>query len=409
MVAGALGSFESARPLSVEGALVALVWFAHLMLAPIYVFNAGLPQPADFLVGVLFLLLLLFRGLEVPRGTKPVLVAMTAFVFYVAVVDAVWWLKLRNNQFLIAPLYYVFNLAACLVFLAQYHWFGRSFLKWTVIAIFCSVLFQFLVGIQLWGFQVGRGIRVALFFRNPNQTAYYAVLCGSIVLICSRLRCVPQWAGSLLLPFYAMLCYIVATSESRAGLAAVAMLILLQCLRGIGGILLGFALILVASYSDVGGELRYRIMERIEQKNKSFQEELTYRGYARIWRQPEYLAFGAGEGAYDRFDTLRGHELHSTFGNVLMSYGVAGSLLLVCVFWMLGRQVGWLSLLYLFPVWIFGLTHNGIRHTEFWLLPLVLWCAHRSEEPVDGRLKQKASTWGDSLMSERSGVPATVS
>ncbi len=387
---------------------MALLWLAHIILAPIYVFDAGLPQPADFLVGVLLLLLLAFRGMEIPAAAKSILAAMLAFTFYVAVVDVAWWVNLRNTQFLIAPLYYVFNLLACLVFLAQYRWFGKSFLKWTVIAIFCSVLFQFMVGMQLWGFHVGRGIRVALFFRNPNQTAYYAVLCGSMVLICSRLKCIPRFAGALLLPFYAMLCYIVATSESRAGLAAVGMLIVLQCLRGIRGILLGMALVLAVTHLNVGGELRHRIMERIERKKKSFQEELTYRGYARIWRHPEYIPFGAGEGAYHRFETLRGHELHSTFGNVLMSYGIVGSLLLASVFWTLGRRVGWFNLLYLVPVWLFGLTHNGIRHTEFWLLPLLLLCAEGTERQSDSCCEQAPAALDQCLTGGQTSVPAPV-
>ena len=86
------------------------------------------------------------------------------------------------------------------------------------------------------------------------------------------------------------------------------------------------------------------------------------------------IAILAGEGAYDRFDSVQTRECHSTFGNILLSYGVIGLLLFGLIVWRLQRQCGLSILLYLIPPICYGLSHNGGRQAEFWML-FVLACA----------------------------------
>ena len=51
------------------------------------------------------------------------------------------------------------------------------------------------------------------------------------------------------------------------------------------------------------------------------------RGYNRIYEYPEQILLGAGERGRWRFGPGHEHELHSSFGTVLFSYGIVGFVL----------------------------------------------------------------------------------
>ena len=68
-------------------------------------------------------------------------------------------------------------------------------------------------------------------------------------------------------------------------------------------------------------------MYRISRIGLDGDDNFNGRGYDRLVKYSQYLLFGAGEGDYSRF----GYdiEIHSTLGNILMSYGIIGLLLFV--------------------------------------------------------------------------------
>jgi hypothetical protein len=68
-----------------------------------------------------------------------------------------------------------------------------------------------------------------------------------------------------------------------------------------------------------------------------------------------------------------GHEVHSTFGSVLNSYGFVGFLLFLSAIgawmWQIYRAYGVTGVACMVgPALIYGISHNGIRFTIFWLL-----------------------------------------
>ena len=82
------------------------------------------------------------------------------------------------------------------------------------------------------------------------------------------------------------------------------------------------------------------LQQRLEGIGAQKDNSLLDRGYNRLLNNPGYLILGAGEGDYERLDPDPTQpleelykEFHSTLGNILMSYGVIGFVIIsVCLF-----------------------------------------------------------------------------
>ncbi len=109
------------------------------------------------------------------------------------------------------------------------------------------------------------------------------------------------------------------------------------------------------------------IQTRSAKRSTTISNEVSTRGFDRIYKQPYYLIIGAGEGADQRFSATN-KELHSGFGTLLFSYGLIG-LLIFCYFLYLIIQANivYYSLL-LLPIILYNLVHQGLRNTLFWIL-----------------------------------------
>ena len=97
------------------------------------------------------------------------------------------------------------------------------------------------------------------------------------------------------------------------------------------------------------------------------------RGYSRILEYPEYVILGAGEGARYRFGPEHSHELHSSLGTLLFSYGVPGlAFFLLMLLFVLRRKRFSVWLLTMAPL-IYSLSHQGLRTTLFWIFLTIVW------------------------------------
>ncbi|MDZ7736197.1 MAG: hypothetical protein U5P41_08920 [Gammaproteobacteria bacterium] len=90
------------------------------------------------------------------------------------------------------------------------------------------------------------------------------------------------------------------------------------------------------------------------------------RGYTRIIEHPGYLLFGAGEGAYHRF--LPKYEFHSSLGTVLFCYGLPGTIAFTAMLWAIIRRRLLPGAILLMPALVYGLAHQGLRFTMFWVM-----------------------------------------
>ncbi len=357
---------------------VYLALFAiSLVLSPIYVFDAGLPQPADFLIA--FLILILATGYVVtPPVHRDLLLVAGLFLGYVAIVNLYLWSHYSSTRTLFTPLYYAYNFGSFVLVVSLLKEFRERFVLICQFALASAIVLEIIALLVL----PGGTYRSLGTFNNPNQLGYWALLVGICLLVLQR----DQRMSLLNL---AVLCgagYLTMASLSKGAMLAFALLLSLAlvCQRLtrstkaallcviLAGMTLAFAdTALLDRLSSEG--MTGKVVHRFDSLGKQGDDSLAGRGYNRIWRYPEYLVFGAGEGADWRFAgpinaRQRGMELHSTLGTVLFSYGIVGFALFLAFLAVVFRRAPLAHMLYSLPIWAYGMTHQGLRATMLWVV-----------------------------------------
>ena len=367
----------------VESVALAL-WCAFFLLSPVYLIPSGFPQLADWVIVALLPILFIQSGLRLPKQAVPIVNAVSVFMLYAVVVNLVWTALLSDAGLVRYPSFFAFNFAVCIVFASLYQNYRRRVLDWTAAALCASILIQ-MVAVTLEVSSSGRA-RAAGLFNNPNQAGYHALLCASLFWVWSESVRVPRaLAGWLPLCVYGGAAYLTAMSLSRAAVASVAILMLLAGLRSRFVLVAGLLVAGILAVAPAEWNRVERFQSRIEKKSRGAYEEAMSRGYDRMLNHPQYLVFGAAEGAQYRIHSIRPAEMHSSLGTVLFCYGAVGLVLFLYIFFVLARGCGVSSLRYLLPVAVFGLTHMGLRQSEFWILPIMVACLQWPEKEPSTR------------------------
>ncbi|MFT4625182.1 MAG: hypothetical protein ACI8PZ_003848 [Myxococcota bacterium] len=372
------GAGETVNPTRTLRSVDWSVWLAigGCLAAPFYVFPSGNPQPADLLF-VLFMGSLLLMGggrFTVPASSVSLVLATLAFTAWVALVNT-WWTgatgSLRISK---TTLFYVYNASILLSFVLAYQRYGRAWLVGTVWAISAGLILQVLLApaVMRWG-----ALRQELFYNNPNQLAYFALLSAMLVFAGSQVLDIPAWLQGLV---YLCATALVVLASSRAALAGL----------GVFGVLLGFRrpTVLLAVGLVALTALIVADVDPASLYNRGLDlNEEGGRGYHRLLRYPHYLILGAGEGYIERFsvEDQWHHELHSVFATLLFCYGIVGAALFALMNGAILRSAGLVGALALVPPYIFGLTHQGLRFTQLWILLGFLACIG-----VERRRQQRA-------------------
>ncbi|MWJ27518.1 hypothetical protein GPM19_04725 [Halomonas sp. ZH2S] len=366
----------------------ALLLFLGLSLSSLYLFPSGGPQLTDFaLIGFAGAMLVMSLGDERLK-VSPFAICWGMMVLWVVLVCLGWTLVMGTTSFFRPAQFFLFNFLvgiALLRFLSVYGERAKGIIRNGVsIALLIAgsqVLVQLALGIN----------RTTGSFNNPNQLAYFS-LCGVVVLL-------------LLDDFHPQMRFL-----SLAGLASGVLGILAaSSLAAMGGgvmVLVGWAManarqvkyfarlllllplllggVLVANISSDGQVLRNleARMDRAPGKVDSVYEE---RKFDRLMNFPEYAIFGAGEGENERFAPYDGHEIHSSFVNMLFAYGLPGLVLFLLTIAIALRRAP----LY---VWagvagplIYSTTHNGLRATLFWMVLVICWHFYRQGSVATSR------------------------
>ncbi|MDH3744186.1 MAG: hypothetical protein OES47_03680 [Acidobacteriota bacterium] len=346
----------------------------YLLLAPFYVLRSGLPQPADLLMVVLIALTAFSPGYRFPRGSRGPRRALFLFILYVCAVNILWVLVTGNfsfgkkNTMLIYPVFYLYNGLVFAALVALYHCFRERLLASTIHLVAASVILQAVLATR---FLSATTFRQELFFNNPNQLGYYVLLSATIVVIGSKYLKVNVWYQAI---FFLGAIYLAMLSLSNAALISLGVLIVVAFSRRFVVLVTTLVLLFGAfQFSNVGPKLVDNVALRLGRIGTGKDDNLAGRGYDRIAHHPTYLILGAGEGGLDRVESQFEGELHSTVGTLLFSYGVAGTFLFFSfLFSLIGRRPT--IYLYVAPVFLYGLTHQGLRFTHFWILWAFILC-----------------------------------
>jgi hypothetical protein len=347
-----------------------IVWALFVLMIPLYIAPSGLPQPGDALVFVLLAIALFSRHRRLDRSTRAIVRALLWFTLWVALVNYGWavilWKFDRLKDFVIHPFFYLFNALLFFSGLVIARRDRVTFLRVTSGVLYVSILAQLVAS-----FVYRRGMyRDDGFFNNANQLGYFALLAACVFALTQRAIGVRRWIAGL---GVAACAYLATLSGSRAALVGIAILLFIMLFANPRTIIIA-SLVAVAVIS-LGGPLATAI-DNISERSQSLSRHGTFseeRGYDRIWKNPEYLITGAGEGEYQRFvkEGENGRELHSSFGSVLFSYGILGSLLFFVFLARVFKRTSVRDKAILVAGLSFALAHQGLRFTMFWVVLVV--------------------------------------
>jgi len=344
-----------------------MIWALSLLLTPVHVVRSGMPQPGDWLIVLLVPLALIgWRGSLEKRHSR-MLRALMWFTLWVFAVNYAWALILWKwndpKNFILHPFFYFFNAAVFLCSLILARRRRELFLRITVDAVFITI-----VVLLVASFVYHNDYRGQVFFDSPNQLGYYALLSACLFAMTQR----PLGMSRVRVAVAITCCaYLAVLSASRAAVAGISVLLLMLVFSNPRTIII--ASLAAIGIVSIGGPVAKAIevsQERVEHGQDarlSFSEE---RGYDRIWKNPEFLITGAGEGAYERFVGPGEHrrELHSSFGTIVFGYGVVGVVLFLIFAIRAVRGAPLRLAVMLVPALIFTVAHQGLRFTMFWVV-----------------------------------------
>ena len=231
-----------------------------------------------------------------------------------------------------------------------------------------STLLQFFLAILgIGGNQ--NNLRPSIFFNNPNQLAYFALLMISVMTIFYI-----RYNFNKLVYYITFLCstYLVLYSGSRGALSIILLILPIIFFKRIDkkDIIIFFSLIILTPVilnTNFIKEKINLIMIRNATSLLKNSSEIENRGYDRVYSYPKYLIYGAGEGKYERFDDNEiPLEIHSGFVTILFSYGILGFLIFIRFFYNIIKDNFKINIFILMPVILYNLTHNGFRAPLFW-------------------------------------------
>ena len=360
----AMGASQMLRLLVRQPALA--VWALYIAAAPFYLVHNGLPQPGDLLIIVLVPVALSGWNGQLRRSSVRVLRPLVFFTAWVCVVDLAWCLIIGNFTLdLLFPLYYTYNALIVLSAVVLHQRYGDDFVRATLYSVYAAVMFQVVASFVM---RSGTG-RNTLFFYNPNQLGYYALLAACTIALTYRRVGFGAVRASIGITGCAYLAVISASRSAVAGIGLLAVLLVFSNVR----VLIG-ATIIAAALAMAGGPVERAtdsFQERIAEKSNTKLDFWEQRGYDRIWNNKEYALLGAGEGANWRFkeSTKIGiAEIHSSAGTLLFCYGIVGLILFGVFAWRLVQGAPLRSTLMFVPPGLYALAHQGLRFTSLWIL-----------------------------------------
>lgn len=370
-----MGLSENSHTLAFQDKIVLLLYSLYFILKPFYFWSSGLPQVADIIMIFLILFFIFSKKgcFKFYSTSKGFLLTALIFVSYIFVVNSVWMMILNSSlKFLLTSTFYTYNfLIAALVAILYYHYNGML-IKITYNSTLISLIIQLFIYVISGGFSGGRMVGG---FNNPNQLGYYSLLSLSILLFASKkieirirgfilgillstILCFSSLSKAAILSYIGMFIFYLLSNNKNKKMERIFIVILFV-------IIINF----VYQYTDFiqNNDLYLAVQKRITSIGMDSDDSLEGRGYYRITEYPQYWIFGAGEGEYSRFRN-QSMEFHSTLGNIQVSYGLIGMILFLRLLFIALKNDGYKNWYVLLFILVYGLTHNGIRNSLFWII-----------------------------------------
>lgn len=346
-------------------------WFCAVVFSPVYLFDSGLPQISDFLlVGICGLCLCFYMA------TRQIIISdigITLFLTVVlfAAINITYGIYYDDIQFYYSAAYYIFNAVVfagtVLLFLNN----PQRMKKIARLAVYMSVFAQILFIIFA---NSHSPYRETGSFNNPNQLGYWSLLNAALLIVLNIRRRITLFD----LFIFCLCAVMIILSMSRAAIIAFAVLLCAvffsqQLSLRFKSILFCVVTVIITCLFTMPEILPDNI-SRLSLSNIE-DNFISERGYERISDNPQYLLYGAGEGAYWRFSDIAGTgiELHSGLATILFSYGILGAIFFTAFLYAVLRRSPSVIICGMVAIMMYGLTHQNIRFTGFWIYLAVIY------------------------------------
>lgn len=383
-----------------------------MLLSPFYFWRSGLPQVSHLVAAAAVGNRIVFKPKIIcfEKEWYPLLL----FLLYASLVALTVYIGYADINTLLAPLYYIFGFLIFLEIVNVFIEKGEVFLVrvlWLHLIILAVVTVVSFMGIGRSIFH--EGIRLMFAFNNPNQLANWTIWIVVIVSACGR-AVYRSWLPGLIA--FILSTVLVGYSVSRAGFVGVSVLSAFYGALGVYHLVsvstkqwqeknkrhFWFIVIIVIvmcaalmisatayyiSSESISIDLLDTMINRVV--NTDINRQLELRGYDRLWQYPEYLLFGAGEGARNRFaekTSFTQYEIHSSWAGLLFNYGLVGFVLFAKFLVAILKRIDliWFKLLLLAP-FFFSFSNYNIRNWYFWVGLALVYCCALMVKTKEGR------------------------
>lgn len=349
------------------------VWILYLLISPIYVFSKGLPQPADYLIFAFGFPALLIAMIKHQGSMPKVFIFGIIFAGLTIAINLIHFSYLYNDRLLKHSLYYIFNFCVFLYTLIIFRQNPERVNQLTYYAVATIIIFQFFYAPLFGEVELLRNLGS---FNNPNQLAYWSLLNMAILIVLKRDKKFTFFD----LMLFGMCIYLESLSLSKAGMIITVLMtgtiFFLPNVPRNGRYLMiaGFIIFLMVQLFEPETFVRKfqqvdqitKVVARIQNIGQESDDSAEGRGYDRLIKYPHYLVFGAGEGAFYRFG-IGAQEIHSGIATLLFSYGVTGFVFFGLFLWAVFNNLPKQYYILLFLIFLFGIPHQNIRFTYFWV------------------------------------------
>lgn len=321
------------------------------------------------------------------------------FCLAVFTINIIYFLLIGKFKFILSILYFVFNLIAIIVF--SFVLENKKFVMKMRSILKVNLLIQIIIYILGMGKYYGAE-RYMGTFNDPNQYSYFVLLSLTFIYIINdKLE-----INTKDYPITIIAILLIIFSASTGMLLGLIILLLVKFLYEVNTkqiykyitIILFFFIGIFLIFSD---HIIYNTLEkyndnflimRINDKLNRINNDSTVptllqeRGYDKIIKNPQYILYGAGEGAYERFNGYCDIEIHATFPSLLFYYGIGPFFILVAWIYKKIKDNKIKNILFLVPLFIESFTLLNQRQALFWII--ILFCDYYKEDKKNESIEE---------------------
>lgn len=331
-------------------------------LSQFYIFSSGLPQPSHIFIVFSFIVFFISHDKVKINNSKPLIY----FVGYIIFINACYTILIGDLSYIVSTIYWIFNLILFLVLTSL----EKTNIQKLFFYLKCFIPVSLIINVIIWAVGGGRydfNPRYNGYFNDPNQMAFWVLCSCAIGLILFN-------GFKYKIFIYSLSFFLILLTMSRS--ATIGFLILtlglvfqhksrldLKIIFSLISLLMAFASFFILLNFGFLDNIVVRFSEGIESND----QQASDRGLTNIIDYPQYLLFGAGQGAYYLFSPTN-HEIHSTWFGILFYYGVIGLFLFLSFLFNIFKKLNFAEkIIFLSPMFYGFFTYNA-RTLAFWFL-----------------------------------------